>query len=274
MIFRAVAVTAVLVIASIGPAASSTCDPRIANLCPGAPIAESAASAPVAAASTTTTAAPLKITNAKRAQRSAKRHSRSKRYARHRRGKTTRITSARKRTHVASRSERKRQDRHAKTDEMVGLASQAIDEGDKPLGDGPALGGGIPADAVAGPVRTSDAPTAPKPRNALGAFASIGANTLPSRAFQPVASNTPSTVVTARTVNAPTMTPVRVASADVAPTPAVTAAAAAPKPQKPAPQQVMQASTIGGIEITSLRAMFLVFGALLLAGTAVRLAIG
>ncbi|MGE0751713.1 MAG: hypothetical protein AB7K64_14140 [Variibacter sp.] len=269
MIFRAVAVTAVLVIASIGPAASSTCDQRIANLCPGAPISETAAGAPVAATSTAA-AAPLKITSAKRAQRSAKRHSRSKRYARHRRGKSTRITSARKRSHVASRRERKRHERHAKTDEMVGLASQAPDEGDKPLGDGPALGGGVPAEAVAGPVRASDAPTnSPTPRGALSAFASIGANTLPSRAFQPVASNTPSTVVTARTVNSPTMTPVRVASADVAPIPA-----AAPKPQKPAPQQVMQASTIGGIEITSLRAMFLVFGALLLAGTAVRLAIG
>lgn len=158
---------------------------------------------------------------------------------------------------------------------MVGLASQEPEHGDKPLGNGPALGGGVPAEAVA---ETAPAPQ-PTQNGAPGrslvnlgpAFTPIGANTLPSRTFMPVASNNPTTIVTAKTVNAPSRAPVRVASADTAPMPVPATAAV---PQKPALAQVMQASTLGGVEITTLRALFLAFGAVLLAGTAIRMAIG
>jgi hypothetical protein len=90
----------------------------------------------------------------------------------------------------------------------------------------------------------------------------------------PVASNTATTLVNTKTVNAPSVAPIRMASAETAPAP--TPAPVAATPQKPAPVQVMQAttSTIGGIEITTLRALFLAFGAFLMAGTAIRMAIG
>jgi hypothetical protein len=278
------AVSAVLVLASLGPAASSSCDQRIANLCPGAAVTDTSANTGAAqpAATTAQPAAPLKITDGKRATRSVKRHRRSARSAaRHRRGKSVRHASARKRTHTASASSKKKQRKAAEdVEENVGLANSEADRGgDKPLGDGPALGGGVPAEAVA-----AEAAPAPQPaQNAatgraltnLGpAFAPIGASTLQSRTFMPVASNTATTLVNTKTVNAPPVAPIRMASAETAPAPTPAPAAAAP--QKPAPVQVMQAttSTIGGIEITTLRALFLAFGAFLMAGTAIRMAIG
>jgi hypothetical protein len=286
MIFRAMAVSAVLIFASLGPAASSSCDQRIANLCPGAAVTETSANTGAAQPAATTTAqpaAPMKITNGKRAKRSAKRHRRSARSARHRRGKSVRHSSARKRTHTASTHSKKKQRKVAEeADENVGLANSSVDlGGDRPLGDGPALGGGVPAEAVA-----AETPPAPQPAQSntagraltnLGpAFTPIGASTLPSRTFMPVASNTATTLVSTKTVNAPAVAPIRMASAETARAPAPAPAPVAAAPQKPAPVQVMQAttSTIGGIEITTLRALFLAFGAFLMAGTAIRKAIG
>jgi hypothetical protein len=286
MIFRAMAVSAVLIFASLGPAASSSCDQRIANLCPGAAVTETSANTGAAQPAATTTAqpaAPMKITNGKRAKRSAKRHRRSARSARHRRGKSVRHSSARKRTHTASTHSKKKQRKVAEeADENVGLANSSVDlGGDRPLGDGPALGGGVPAEAVA-----AETPPAPQPAQSntagraltnLGpAFTPIGASTLPSRTFMPVASNTATTLVNTKTVNAPAaVAPIRMASAETTRAPAPAPVAAAPQ-KKPAPVQVVQAttSTIGGIEITTLRALFLAFGAFLMAGTAIRMAIG
>ncbi|MGD9845714.1 MAG: hypothetical protein AB7O60_16440 [Variibacter sp.] len=283
MIFRAMAVSAVLVLASLGPAASSSCDQRIANLCPGAVVTETADTGAAQPMTTAQPAAPMKITNGKRATRSARRYRRSVRGAwRHRRGKSFRHAAARKRTKAAAiHSNKKHRKVAEETDEMVGLANSDADRGgDKPLGDGPALGGGIPAEAVA-----AEAAPAPQPaqNSATGraltnlgpAFTPIGASTLPSRTFMPVASIAATTLVNTKTVNAPPVAPMRVASAETtqpAPAPAPVAAA----PQKPAPAQVPQAtaSTIGGVEITTLRALFLAFGAFLMAGTAIRMAIG
>jgi hypothetical protein len=279
------AVSAVLVLASLGPAASSSCDQRIANLCPGAAVTDTSANTgaaqPAAATTTAQPAAPMKITNGKRATRSVRRHRRSVRSARHRRGKSVRHASARKRTHTASTSSKKKQRKVAEeAEENVGLANSEADRGgDKPLGDGPALGGGVPAEAVA-----AEATPAPQPaqNTATGraltnlgpAFTPIGASTLPSRTFMPVASNTATTLLNTKTVNAPSVAPIRMASAETTPVPTPAPVAAAP--QKPAPVQVMQAttSTIGGVEITTLRALFLAFGAFLMAGTAIRMAIG
>lgn len=275
MIFRAAAITAVLIIVSLGPAAAASCDERIADHCPGAPIfapTPGNAGQPVSAAPSE--AAPLKIANGRRASRSAHRHRRHYRSARYRRGKSIRHAAARKHTRTALARKDKRRAARDDADDLVGLAVREPDHADRPLGNGTA-GGSVPVGAIAAAGADGNfarrnrpgAAAAPAPMH-TAALTPIGANTVPSRAFLPTTGNTPTTVVTTKTVNAAPPAPVRVASADDGQTPV---GAVLPTQTQ---AQTAQTVSAGGTEITTLRAMFLAFGALLLAGTAIRLAIG